>query len=272
MTLSTASICAVKCAIVAAATPVAMLSPRPLPMRFFHSARLLTIAGAHGLEFAQPPHRRGRRCPWSRLEQSGVFADQNGIDFVSFVAAQFGAGEVTDLGRVDNADDVAGVVRRQRHAEAVTTGRLHADVGLLAAHGREPSQHQLPAIGAVLEGPALLSLTSCAVRVQALLGHVDSNYRVTHFLLPFQGLNTARLRVGLPCTRDQRQAASLDTVQHEQRSSEKRGHIYRTGSLTEGTHEAHRFPCCSTRYCPRRTSRNVQGMVITDRPPGRRGW
>ena len=200
-------------------------------------------AGAHGLEFAQPPSR-GRRCPWSRFEQSGVFADQNGIDFVSFVAAQFGAGEVTDLGRVDNADDVAGVVRRQRHAEAVTTGRLHADVSLLAAHGGEPNQHQLPAIGAVLEGPALLSLTSCAVRVQALLGHVDSNYRVTHFLLPFQGLNTARLRVGLPCTRDQRQAASLDTVQHEQRSSEKRGHIYRTGSLTEGTREAHRFPCC----------------------------
>ena len=29
---------------------------------------------------------------------------------------------------------------------------------------------------------------------------------------------------------------------------EKRGHIYRTGSLTQGTNEAHRFPCCSARY------------------------
>jgi hypothetical protein len=29
---------------------------------------------------------------------------------------------------------------------------------------------------------------------------------------------------------------------------EKQGHIYRTGSSTKGTHEAHRFPCCSARY------------------------
>jgi hypothetical protein len=62
-------------------------------------------------------------------------------------------------------------------------------------------------------------------------------------------MDTTRLRVGPPCTRDQRPAASLDTVRHEQRSSEKRGHIYRTGSFTKGTHEAHRFPCCSARYC-----------------------
>src|SRR4051794_38212759 len=61
-------------------------------------------------------------------------------------------------------------------------------------------------------------------------------------------MNTARLRVGPPCTRDQRYTASLDTVRHEQRSLEKQGQIYRTGSLTEGTHEAHRFPCCSARY------------------------
>ncbi len=141
-----------------------------------------------------------------------------------FCCGQFGAGEVTDPGRVDNADDVAGVVQRQRHAEAVTTGRLHADVSLLAAHGGEPNQHQLPAIGTVLEGPALLSLTSCAVRVQALLGHVDSNYRVTHFLLPFQGLNTARLRVGPPCTRDQRQAAALDAVGVARQRCWRHGH------------------------------------------------
>jgi hypothetical protein len=38
--------------------------------------------------------------------------------------------------------------------------------------------------------------------------------------------------------------ASLPLLQPVPRSSEKRGHIYRTGFLTEGTHEAHRFPCC----------------------------
>jgi len=30
---------------------------------------------------------------------------------------------------------------------------------------------------------------------------------------------------------------------------EKRGQIYRTGSLTVGTPEARRFPCWSARYC-----------------------
>ena len=32
--------------------------------------------------------------------------------------------------------------------------------------------------------------------------------------------------------------------------------------LTKGTHEAHRFPCCSSEICPRRTSRNVQGTAL----------
>ena len=35
--------------------------------------------------------------------------------------------------------------------------------------------------------PGLLSLPSRAIRIQGLLGHIDSNYRVTHLLLPFQG-------------------------------------------------------------------------------------
>src|SRR5208283_5952247 len=85
-------------------------------------------------------------------------------------------------------------------------------------------------------------------------------------------MNTARLRVGPPCTRDQRSAASLDTVRHEQRSSEKRGHIYPTGSLTKGGHEAHRFPCCSARYCrppskPQRT-RGAPHGAAPPTPPG----
>jgi hypothetical protein len=38
---------------------------------------------------------------------------------------------------------------------------------------------------------------------------------------------------------------SQDTVQSEQRSLEKRGLIYRTGSFAKGTQEAHRSPRCS---------------------------
>ena len=98
-------------------------------------------AGTHGLQFAQPPHRRRRRCPWFRFEQLGVFADQGGVDLIGLVATEFGAAEVTDLGWIDDADDVPGVVQCQRHPEAVTAGRLHADMGLFAAHSLEPSSH-----------------------------------------------------------------------------------------------------------------------------------
>ena len=63
-------------------------------------------------------------------------------------------------------------------------------------------------------------------------------------------------------------AASLDTVRHEQRSSEKRGHIYPTGSLTKGGHEAHRFPCCSARYwCPPSKPQRTRGAPRGAAPP-----
>ena len=88
-------------------------------MRFLPLCPVVDDARAHGLEFAQPPHRGGWRCPGSQLEQFGIFADQMGIDLVSFVTAQFGPGEVPDLGRVDDADHVSRVVQRQRHAEAL---------------------------------------------------------------------------------------------------------------------------------------------------------
>src|SRR3954468_7108239 len=42
------------------------------------------------------------------------------------------------------------------------------------------------------------------------------------------------LRFEQPCTRDLRSRASQDTVQSEQRSLEKRGLIYRTGSSPKG--------------------------------------
>src|SRR6476646_7389272 len=49
----------------------------------------------------------------------------------------------------------------------------------------------------------------------------------------------------------------------------KRGLIYRTGSFAKGTIEAHRSPRCSAKcvYSPRIC--NVQGTVVTDRPPHR---
>ena len=42
-----------------------------------------------------------------------------------------------------------------------------------------------------------------------------------------------RLRIDQPCTQDSRPNASRDTVQPKQRSFEKRGRIYRSGSVAE---------------------------------------
>src|SRR3954469_25709232 len=77
------------------------------------------------------------------------------------------------------------------------------------------------------------------------------------------------LRIDRPCTQDLRRSASQDTVRPEQRSVEKRGPIYRTGSVTEGTQQAHRFPRRPADMISRRTPRNVQGTGVTSCPPRR---
>ncbi len=140
--------------------------------------------GTHSLQLAQSSHRGRWRRPRCRVKQRGVVADQGSIDLVGLIATELGAGEVPDLRRVDHADDVTRVVQRQGYAEAMTPGRFHADMGLFAVDGLQPRQHQLPAIGAVGKDLGLLALASYAIGIQGLLGYIDSNYKVTHYLLP----------------------------------------------------------------------------------------
>jgi hypothetical protein len=54
-------------------------------------------------------------------------------------------------------------------------------------------------------------------------------------VLSFHFVSEHELRFEQPCTQDLRSCASQDTVQSEQRSLEKRGLIYRTGSFAKGT-------------------------------------
>src|SRR3954451_5281468 len=137
-------------------------------------------AGARGLQLAPPPQRRRGRSPGRRLEQLAVFADPRGIDPVCLVAAELGADEVADLGRVDDADAVTGLLQDQRHAEAVAAGRFQADMGLLDAHGLEPGQQLPPALGTIGEAPALPASASGAVRVQRVLGNINTETGVVH--------------------------------------------------------------------------------------------
>ena len=88
-------------------------------------------------------------------------------------------------------------------------------------------------------------------------------------VLSFHFVSSRELRFEQPCTQDLRSRASQDTVQSEQRSLEKRGLIYRTGSFAKGTKEAHRSPRCSANVFIRQAVRNVQGTRIAPRPPHR---
>ena len=105
-----------KCWIVALASASALSSAMPLALRFFHSVRLATVpAGSSGVRtIAAGPARWG---PGAGLEQLGVFADVRGIDLIGLVAPQLGAREVADLGGIDEADDVPGLMERQRDAQ-----------------------------------------------------------------------------------------------------------------------------------------------------------
>src|SRR5271170_3870272 len=80
--------------------------------------------------------------------------------------------------------------------------------------------------------------------VERILG---SRYPIFRRSLSYPSISSLQheLRFEQPCTQDLRCCASQDTVQSEQRSLEKRGLIYRTGSFAKGTQEAHRSPCCS---------------------------
>jgi len=68
---------------------------------------------------------------------------------------------------------------RQRYvASAGTVGRL-----MRLFHGTIDA---LPRrrVGAVGRDLGLLALASCTIGIQGLFGYIDSNYRVTHYLLP----------------------------------------------------------------------------------------
>src|SRR6202163_2341738 len=123
MALSIASSWLVKWSIVAAATLVAVLSPRPLPMRFFHSARLRImparmVCSSHSRRIAGDGGVHG-----SGLNNSAYSQIRAASTLVGLVATELGGGEVTDLCRIGDADDVARLVQCQRHAEAMTAGR-----------------------------------------------------------------------------------------------------------------------------------------------------
>ena len=85
------------------------------------------------------------------LEQLSVFADVGGIDLIGLVAPQLGAGEVADLGGIDEAHDVPGLMQRQRDTQAVAPGCFQTGVDLSDLVLGQPGNQLAPAIGRIGE-------------------------------------------------------------------------------------------------------------------------
>src|SRR5947208_4847129 len=106
-------------------------------LRFFHSVRPAMMperwafeGGAHG----------------EGLEQFTILTNVRRIDPVSLVATQLGAHEVSNLGGIDDADNMVGLVQRTRDAETITPGGFQTGVNPLDLLGNQPIQEMAPPI------------------------------------------------------------------------------------------------------------------------------
>src|SRR4029077_4352723 len=96
-----------------------------------------------------------------------------------------------------------------------------------------------------------------------------SGYPIFRPALSYPSISSLRheLLFEQPCTQDLRSCASQDTVQSEQRSLEKRGLIYRTGSFAKGTQEAHRSPRSQQICLFAKQSATYKGRAFHRSPP-----
>ena len=85
------------------------VQPRPQPIAQLLTALLQVVVLVH--ELAQDLYFRGRRRPVRRLLALAVVGDQTGIQSVALVAQQFALGIGLDGHRIDDADDMPGLVR-----------------------------------------------------------------------------------------------------------------------------------------------------------------
>ncbi len=124
----------------------AAVLPWPEPRR--HSTREAVSASRQIAQLTQGSRGRG---PGSRLEQAAVVADQGGIGPVGFVAAQLGAADVLDLGRINDTDEVSGIVEMKRQAIAVASSCLQAGMHLVNPEILQPAQQSLPAFSVIAD-------------------------------------------------------------------------------------------------------------------------
>src|SRR3954453_17413731 len=118
----------------------------PLFLRFFPSVRPRDNARSDRLQLTQPTvGLRGWR-PRRGLEQFTILTNVRRIDSISLVPPQLGAHEVSNLGGIDDADNMVGLVQRTRDAETITPGGFQTGVNPLDLLGNQPIQEMAPPI------------------------------------------------------------------------------------------------------------------------------
>src|SRR3954447_1310357 len=117
----------------------------PLFLRFFHSVRPATMPDRI---VCNSPNRRWASEGGTRrgLEQFTILTNVRRIHPISLVATQLGAHEVSNLGGIDDADNMVGLVQRTRDAETITPGGFQTGVNPLDLLGNQPIQEMAPPI------------------------------------------------------------------------------------------------------------------------------
>src|SRR3954451_1294584 len=98
------------------------------------------------LQLTQPTVGLRGWCPRRGLEQFTILTNVRRIDPISLVATQLGAHEVSNLGGIDDADNMVGLVQRTRDAETITPGGFQTGVNPLDLLGNQPIQEMAPPI------------------------------------------------------------------------------------------------------------------------------
>src|SRR5258706_13302410 len=113
-----------------------------LPILPFRQAR--DDARSDRLQLTQPTVGLRGWCPRRGLEQFTTLTNVRRIDPVSLDATQLGAHEVSNLGGIDDADNMVGLVQRTRDADTITPGGFQTGGNPLELMANPPVQRVAP--------------------------------------------------------------------------------------------------------------------------------
>jgi len=91
------------------------------------------------------------------------------IDRVSLVTPQFGAGEVPNLGRIDDADDMTSLVQLARDAETISPGGLQTGMNPSDFLADQPIQEMAPSVRRIRKALCAYLVATRHARVEGIL-------------------------------------------------------------------------------------------------------